>query len=279
MTILSYHLLLETGWNRTFQGGNLTEEDEAALSRACGVILPQGCNEDIYRSVKNICPTVFPDYDARFAYPGKTGQAALFKAHGLPSPRSFAYQTMAELPDLAEIPLAFPFVFKSAWGGEGSRVFPVFSIDGLTECLKLARGWERAGQPGLVIQEYIETGGRSLRVVVIGNDFYSYWRVQPERNGFYSNLARGAVIDYEYRLDLQEEAVAAARKLVKLTGINLAGIDFLFASKDHNPSPLFLEINYAFRSRGLGGSDRYLELLVKGVKGWIDGLGPYDISQ
>lgn len=222
---------------------------------------------------------VFPDYEARFAYPGKTGQAALFQDYGLPAPRSFAFQSMFDLPDPSDLPLAYPFVFKSAWGGEGSRVFPVYSLADLDKCLELASAWEQAGQPGLVMQEYIDTAGRSLRVVVIGDDFYPYWRVHPDGHGFYSNLARGAVIDYEYRPDCQAAAVAEARRLAKLTGINLAGIDFIFSREEHKPRPLFLEINYAFRSRGLGGSDRYLDLLAKGVKGWIAGLAPRGTSQ
>jgi ribosomal protein S6--L-glutamate ligase len=54
------------------------------------------------------------------------------------------------------------------------------------------------------------------------------------------------------------------------TGINLAGFDLLFSSRGKSRLPLFLEINYYFGRRGLGGSERFYEILIAEIEKWID---------
>ncbi|MFV9646164.1 MAG: hypothetical protein ACNYWU_10105, partial [Desulfobacterales bacterium] len=54
--------------------------------------------------------------------------------------------------------------------------------------------------------------------------------------------------------------------------INLAGIDILFSSEAEKKEPLFLEINYFFGRQGLGGSEKYYELLMAEIRGWIESL-------
>jgi hypothetical protein len=156
-----------------------------------------------------------------------------------------------------------------AWGGEGNNVFFVQSVPELDTCLDLAGKWEGQGKKGFVIQEYIPSAGRSLRVVVIGSRFISYWRTHQDQNSFYSNISRGAEIDKDNDPDLQEAAVRELKKFCERTKINLAGFDFLFDSRQKKPKPLFLEINYFFRCHGLGGTDRYFELLVEAVNEWL----------
>lgn len=55
------------------------------------------------------------------------------------------------------------------------------------------------------------------------------------------------------------------------TGINLAGVDLLFPS-DRTLDPLFLEINYFFGRRGLGGSDRWYAILNAEIETWLKSL-------
>ncbi|MEN8199826.1 MAG: glutathione synthase, partial [Thermodesulfobacteriota bacterium] len=118
----------------------------------------------------------------------------------------------------------------------------------------------------------IPTDGRSLRVVVIGQSYYSYWRVASE-DQFYTNLARGATIDHELFPHLQDKAVQEVKAFCGKSGVNLAGFDFLFSTTEEAPPPpLFLEINYCFRTKGLGGPDRYLDLLTAGIRKWLAGL-------
>ena len=169
------------------------------------------------------------------------------------------------------LPFSYPFVFKSSWGGEGKNVFLVSSPRELSHYLAKAREWEDQGKGGFVLQEYIPTDGRSLRVVVIGNNFYSYWR-RVDDDGFYTNLSKGAYIDHESFPDLQKMAVKILQDFCDKSKINLAGFDFIFAARSTNPTPLFLEINFGFRCRGLGGVDQYYLLLELGIKQWLKNL-------
>jgi len=58
------------------------------------------------------------------------------------------------------------------------------------------------------------------------------------------------------------------------TGINLAGFDFLFSSENYyNDEPLFLEINYFFGRKGLGGSEKFYKILNSEIAKWIKSLG------
>jgi ribosomal protein S6--L-glutamate ligase len=68
----------------------------------------------------------------------------------------------------------------------------------------------------------------------------------------------------------------AGRQVVKAfcdrTGINLAGFDLIFPSGSDRPKPLFLEINYFFGRRGLGGSERYYRLIDRAIRRWLSSL-------
>lgn len=272
MKILSFHLLLETEWNRVLYGDDLSPEDIAAIQKANGVILPQGCRENVYRAACAHCDHVFPNYNARFSHPGKTGQAQLFLETKVAAPRTCVIDDTDHLLHCPASSFDYPFVFKSAWGGEGKRVFLVHSEIELQKCLELARDWEKAQSGGFLFQEYVPTGGRSLRVAVIGSAMYPYWRVQGGDDGFYTNLAKGATIDKLSFPDLMAKACRRLQPFCRDTGINLAGFDFIFNKKDTDPEPLFLEINYGFRTHGLGGPDSYLMLLEKAVREWQGSL-------
>ncbi|NOQ47105.1 MAG: glutathione synthase [Desulfobulbaceae bacterium] len=270
MNVLSFHLLIESNHNRFFSGNISSVDDIEAIKAADAVILPQGCRESLYRLACRYCTHVFPNYDVFFEYPGKTGQDALFKKMGVPMPKTLSFQDASKFSNIP-LPFSYPFVFKFSWGGEGKNVFLVGSSRELLQCLEKARAWEDQDKTGFVLQEYIPTDGRSLRVVVIDNNFYSYWR-RVDDGGFYTNLARGAYIDHESSPDLQKRAVEMLRDFCGKTKINLAGFDFLFAARSANPAPLFLEINFCFRCHGLGGVDRYHLLLEQGIKQWLKNL-------
>ena len=65
----------------------------------------------------------------------------------------------------------------------------------LKRSLKNAILYEKSGQYGFLLQELVPSKGRSLRVVVIHQTVISYWRVQEDADGFYTNLTKGAKID------------------------------------------------------------------------------------
>jgi ribosomal protein S6--L-glutamate ligase len=280
MKILSFHPLFEGDQNILCAGRDPDRTDLEALKTADAVILPQGCQRALYEMATRNCRHVFPNYRARFDYPEKIGQIQLFQETGMAHPQTETFSAMAafaerygELPGKAAF--EFPFVFKFNWGGEGDNVFRVANAEQFQNLQLQAIRYERTGQTGFLLQEFIPTRSRALRVVVIGRTILAYWRIHPDPNAFYVNIPEGAVIDAEADPNLQAAAVMATRFFCQKTGINLAGFDFLFSSQALESGlvkPLFLEINYFFGRRGLGGSEKFYELLQEEIKKWIDAL-------
>ncbi|MDM8552994.1 hypothetical protein QUF72_23145 [Desulfobacterales bacterium HSG2] len=281
--ILSFHPIFEGDKNIICAGRDPGADDLASIKSADAVILPQGCRESLYQMARENCPHVFPDYDAKFKYPGKIGQIHLFRETNAPHPRTETYRTINHLqsttdrqPTTDNRQLTPPFVFKFDWGGEGRNVFLIESQKAFQNVLEKAALFERTGQNGFLIQEYIPSQNRTLRVVIIGRRIISYWRVQENKETFQSNLASGAFIDADSDPGLQAEAGAAVRDFCKKTRINLAGFDFLFSSdsesEDKIGTPLFLEINYFFGRKGLGGSEAFYNLLNTEIRKWLKHL-------
>lgn len=274
--ILSYHPLIEGDHQITCAGREPDETDLAAIRSARAVVLPQGCRETLYRMAKDNCRHIFPNYDARFKYPGKLRQTVLFKEKGVPHPEtklfadvaSFSRQIPSPKPSLL---FELPFVLKFDWGGEGDFVYLIESFESLASILALAEKYEQSGQKGFLIQKYINSGDRSLRVVVIHRTIMSYWRVS-KNTGFHASLSKGGSKDGVSEPHLREEAESAVRSFCDKTGINLAGFDILFSRQASSPPPLFLEINYFFGRKGLGGSEKYYALLTREINRWADEL-------
>lgn len=276
--ILSFHPCVVRDQNMICAGRDPGEEELAAIRAADAVILPQGCKQPLYEMARNNCRHVFPNYDAKFSHPGKIGQIHLFREHHAPHPETLTFASVADLCDAhGNLPEQdFPFVFKFDWGGEGDNVFLVRTRGEFEAVLEKAARFEKTGQAGFLIQDYIPGQNRTLRVVVIGESIISYWRVQENLETFQANLARGAVIDTDSDPRSQADAADAARDFCKKTRISLAGFDFLFSGDAETGSdhvmPLFLEINYFFGRTGLGGSETFYELLDREIRKWQENL-------
>jgi ribosomal protein S6--L-glutamate ligase len=265
--ILSYHPLFPGDENRLCAGRRPDDSDRDAMRRAAAVILPQGAYRSLYEMARENCPHVFPGQDRRFSHPGKTGQARLFKEAAVPHPSTRTYTDSGHL-DPDRPPRLFPFVLKLDWGGEGRNVFLVDSPAAWTSVFRRLRACEATGQGGFVIQELIPAAGRALRVAVIGARAVAYWRVRPD-GGFAANLAHGAIIDRHYAPHLMEAGVDAALRFCRRQHIDLAGLDFLFNAHQGHPEPLFLEVNWVFGRRGLGGSEGFYRLLIPEIHRWL----------
>ena len=275
--VLSFHPCFTGDANRLCAGREPNAEDLAAIQAADAVILPQGCSRALNDLARGACPLVFPDYTIRFRYPGKIGQIRLFRERNVPHPQTACFDHLDDFPFKSGInPLpafSYPAVFKFDWGGGGDNVFLLTSGADLENALKKAARYENSGQRGFLIQEYIPSGNRSLRAAVVGSTLKTYWRTGGENPSFLTNLAKGGAIDEKSDPDLQARGAAAVRSFCKKTGINLAGFDLLFSAERSTGPPLFLEINYYFGRRGLGGSERYYELLVDEVENWLRSVG------
>jgi ribosomal protein S6--L-glutamate ligase len=275
--IVSFHPLFEADKNIICAGRQPNEEDLAAIRAADAVILSQGCYQALYEMARENCSHVFPNYDARFKYPGKINQIKLFRKVKVAHPASEIFSQVASFqhhyPEgLTKLGFDFPLVFKMDWGDEGETVYRIDSADSLQEILQKVAEYEKTGQAGFILQEYISSNSRTLRVVVLGQRVISYWRIQEKNDGFYSNLSKGAKIDSEAEPGLQQKAVALVKDLCQKTGINLAGFDVIFSSENGDPNPMLLEINYFFGRKGLGGSENYYRILLAEIRNWLTTL-------
>ena len=281
--ILSYHPCFVGDKNRLCAGREPDDSDQTAIRAAAAVILPQGCSRSLWEMARDGCPNVFPNFDCRFAYSGKTGQARLFRETGIPHPATTVVTRLAAtdggLP-IPPLPADFPLVLKYDWGGEGESVFLVPSEADLRPMLETARRAEGRGRRGIVLQQFIPHD-RSLRVTVVGNRSIAYWRVNPTTDNFQANLAAGGRIDRRWRPDLMQTATTSVARWCRRLKIDLAGFDILFDLRRPDPLPLFLEINYFFGRRGLGGSEAFYRLLVDEIGRWLKarGLTPPAVSQ
>ncbi|MGM0402853.1 MAG: ATP-grasp domain-containing protein [Thermodesulfobacteriota bacterium] len=272
--ILSYHPCYTGDQNRICAGRTPDDTDAAAIRKAGAVILPQGCTSALFEMAAENCVHVFPDYTRRFRYPGKIGQVQLFRKYGAPHPVTMAFASMDDFyrccgRENIDSLFGFPFVFKFSWSGEGHNVWLVTHAEEFNHLLGKAAVFEQSGQKGFLLQRFIKTGGRSLRVVVVGETCRSYWRVQPDPSRFGAQFSNGAQIDHHADKNLQERAKRAVMNFCTSTGINLAGFDILFQSGDADPAVLFLEINYYFGRRGLGGSEAFYKLLCGEIDKWL----------
>ncbi len=276
--LLSFHPILEGDINRLCAGRDPGLEDLAAMDKATAILLPQGCRESLYRAARQACSRVFPNYEARFAYPGKTGQVKLFRHLGLPHPESLVFGNVKDFhtryPEPETMPLAPPLMVKRDWGGEGQGVYPAPDMVALRHILQELERTESALQSGFVIQRFIPTAPRVLRVVVIGAVRRTYWRVMAPGTAPYVRvgLSLGGRIDDKADPNLMRAAETAVADACHETGIDLAAFDVIFscdptvAAPD---TPIFLEINYFFGRHGLGGSEGFYQLLTQGLADWL----------
>ena len=275
--ILSLHPLFKGDRNLNTAGRQPTDADENLLRQASAVVLPQGCPDPWYALARRYQRHVFPNYDARRRFPGKIGQIRMFQRYGWRHPRTLVFRDshtyrQAGPPEEDPKQLGLPLVFKFDWGGEGDTVYLIENQAQLDARLHQAQRYENTGQSGFLLQELIPDQGRSLRVVVIGSYRLIYWRVAHQADTFLHSVASGALCDFDADIDLQRKALKVTENICQCTGINLAGIDFLFAPAypgNADSEPLLLEINYYFGRRGLGGSKRYYRILQLEIHQWL----------
>lgn len=272
--ILSFHPCIDADVNLIVAGRAPGMEEETLIKRANAVILPQGVRQDLYDLSLNYCSRVFPNYSHRFRQPGKTGDTLLFRTVGIPHPETFIFWSVDDYckrfpPEQARIPFSFPFILKGNKSGEGQMVFKIHDLEQLETYLEQFRAMEKSGTQGFIVQQWIDHGGRDVRVVILYDQLSSYWRVQSDPQQFRTNLRAGGIIDRQSGLNLLQKAENIVHHLCRHTGINLAGIDVMFGKNDTSKQPLLLEINYWFGRRFFGSSEAYYAILKEAVKRWL----------
>jgi ribosomal protein S6--L-glutamate ligase len=271
--ILSFHSCFLADTQIILGDGTLDAHDRRHIEAADVIILPQICPLELYQACKKASALLFPNYEARFEYPGKIGQSRLFKDFGLPHPKTKQWSSVKAFRNNRSkggvFPHKMPFVIKADKTHEAEGVHIVQDSAALESALKAMERLEGSGLSGFVSQEWIETEGNVLRVIIMGRCLRSYWKRAEGSGEKVASISRGAKIDEKWRPDLQEKGKKQAQKLSAATGINLAALDFVFAFSHPDPLPLFLEANYSFGRQGLGGSRNFYLLLFAVLQEWL----------
>ena len=271
--ILSFHPCIDADLQIILGDRHLNAKDLKMISSADAVILHQGMVGPIFEACRNAGVKIFPDYKMRFKYPGKMGQSRLFGDFDLPHPKTSCLETVAAYlqgnPEIDVLLQQGPFVMKANMSHEGEGVFLVKDEDSFHEALRRFTLKERAGVKGFVVQKFIPCGGNVLRSVIMGKDIISYWKRPGSQGQQITTISKGALIDKAWQPGLLKMGEKCGRFLMEKTGINLAAVDFLIPSSGRDRSPLFLEINYYFGRKGLGGMENYYRLLFQAVQEWL----------
>jgi len=275
--ILSFHPCFDADIQIILGDRPLDKEIQESIRKADAILLPQACTQRLYQTCALSAARLFPNYDARIRYPGKIGQARLFRALNFPHPRTVSWKSVEQFKgtpsDPTSFPLKPPFLIKEDRRHEAEGIFLIENSKELKIALSDLSLRERSGQKGFVTQEYIPCGGNVLRTVIIGTHLLTYWKRPREPGQKITTISRGAIIDPDWALELQEKGRWWVQELSEKTGINLAAVDFVFPLGEKDPEPFFLEINYYFGRKGLGGSETYYRLLHGAIRKWLHDAG------
>jgi ribosomal protein S6--L-glutamate ligase len=282
--ILSFHPCFSAEVQIILGARQLGPEENSLIRKAKAIILPQGLSRELYEACSKSEALTFPNYEIRFNYPGKLGQALLFQELDVPHPETIGWGSVREFRESISgwelLPLAPPFLIKGTASHEGEGVYVIEDEASLGWALDHLRKMEETGLFGFVTQAYVHSGGNTLRVVIIGNKIISYWKRPKSPDESITTISRGALIDHDWRPDLQEKGKKEALAFSRKTGLNLAALDLVFSLSEGDPSPLFLEVNFFFARRGLGGSEAYYRLLHEAIRDWLSdsGLNPESVK-
>ena len=138
---------------------------------------------------------------------------------GVPVPRS-TYTLSTEETERAGDMLGYPAVIKiiSGYGGKGvMKADSKSDIGPITDTLTLF-------EQDICLQEFIENPGEDIRVIVMGDDTYSYKRVGGGDEGFRSNISAGG---NRKKVNPSDEMKQAAVDAARLSGLEIAGVDII----------------------------------------------------
>lgn len=276
--ILSFNPIITADHQIILGSRKINDGDNNFIRKADAIILPQSCSEELYLAIKDSSALIFPNYDTRFRYPGKIGQSRLFLEKECPHPGTKAWNSVREFKEICKgsFPHEVPFIIKANMSHEAEGIHIIKDHESFKSAMDHMGALEKSGFMGFVSQELVQSGGNVLRVVIMGKELISYWKRPENSDQIITSAVTGARIDQEWRKDLQEKGREGVKSFSENIGINLAAIDIIFPIKAKDPQALFLEINYYFGRRGLGGLSNYYKMLFRTIREWLveNGLDP-----
>jgi ribosomal protein S6--L-glutamate ligase len=232
------------------------------LSKAAGVVVPRYILPPRYEAIARLAGRCFPSLRPKHVYGGKSRQIELFRKLGIRHPESLLFGNSSELLShftLHGVPWEYPVVLKGDLGGGGSGVFPIYEPDDLSRQIRKIPPQQR-----VLLQRWVEHGGRDLRVVTYGPDIaVSYFRVGDGQ--FYNNVCRGGRMDHNGWPEQQAKGIEASRALCRRAKIDIAGFDLMFPDEGE---PVFVEINFNFGRKGLGGVAGHRKYELEAIMKW-----------
>lgn len=162
---------------------------------------------------------------------------------GIPVPRTLAAADPEALAAAANECLDFPVVVKQRRSRMGVGVILCRAPDHLEAVLDSL--WRLGDE--VVVQQYHETGGRSLRLLVVGSRVVASARFEATGSEWRSNAARGGVAT---GFAADDAAAGLAVAATRSTGLGICGVDLLPTKEgilvgEVNPTPGFVGLERA----------------------------------
>ncbi len=158
--------------------------------------------------------------------------------HNIPMPKTYLSSTVDEAKELLKR-VNYPIVMKFPEGTQGKGV--VFA-DSKASASSLLDAFSALNQP-FIIQEYLETGGTDLRVIVIGDKAVAAMKRVAKTDEKRANIHAGGSGEAAH---ITREVAALAIKTARALGAEVAGVDIL----EGPHGPMVIEANI---SPGLQG--------------------------
>ncbi|WP_234334270.1 RimK family alpha-L-glutamate ligase [Streptomyces sp. NRRL B-1347] len=210
---------------RTLGGAELPAPEVVCVRQVAG---PMRDDREVtlLRHLERMGSTLVNGVDAHLNSRNKIWQLQELALAGLPVPDTLSYAT-APLEGVVRSPsVEAPCVVKSVSGCKGTQVF--LAPDG--RMLRAVAGSLQQDVPFLFQEHVAHSHGRTLRVIVVDGEPVDAVLHTSDNGGLTANIAKGgsAALCRGRYPRAEELAVAAARAL----GLDIAGVDLLFASAD-----------------------------------------------
>ena len=181
----------------------------------------------------------------------KLHASQILARNNIPVPRTTYVRDTLDIGAAIESVGGLPVVIKVTSGTQGQGVFLRHTLH---EAKNLVQGLLMTGR-SILIQEYIvESHGKDLRALVVGDKVVASMRRRARGREFRSNYHLNGTVE---KVDLPDDIAEVACRAARVLGLHIAGVDLL----ESDQGPLVLEVN---SSPGLEGIEKASGVNVAG---------------